>query len=104
MPCSVVLWLTPGFWSAKFCSVSNKTWGMVSIAVGFLLLFAGALDVRQNFGIWAAFSILLGLFLILFGASFVSRDTREKTTRRVSFGFLGAALVLLVIALVPLLS
>jgi len=85
-------------------NISSKTWGKASIAVGFLLLFAGALDVRQNFGIWAAFSILLGLFLILFGASFVSRDTREKTTRRVSFGFLGAALIFLVIALVPILS
>jgi hypothetical protein len=77
---------------------------MVSIAVGLLLLFAGALDVRQNFGIWAAFSIMLGLFLVLFGTSFVSASPRQKTTRRVSFGFLGAAVVLLVIALVPLLS
>jgi purine-cytosine permease-like protein len=85
-------------------NISSKTLGQASIAIGFLLLFAGALDARQNFGIWAAFSILLGLFLILFGTSFVSRDPRQKTTRRVSFGFLGAALILLVIALVPLLS
>ena len=85
-------------------NISSKTWGKASIAVGLLLLFVGALDVRQNFGIWAAFSILLGLFLILFGASFVSRDPRQKTTRRVSFGFLGAAIVLLIIALTPLLS
>jgi hypothetical protein len=77
----------------------SKTWGRVSIAVGFLFLFAGALDVRQHFGIWAASSILLGLFLILFGASFVGGGPRQKTTRRVSFGFLGAALVLLGIAL-----
>jgi purine-cytosine permease-like protein len=77
----------------------SKTWGKVSIAVGFLLLFAGALDVRQHYGIWAASSILLGLFLILFGASFVGGGSRQKTTRRVSFGFLGAALVLLAIAL-----
>jgi purine-cytosine permease-like protein len=77
----------------------SKTWGKVSIAVGFLLLFAGALDVRQHYGIWAASSILLGLFLSLFGASFVGGGPRQKTTRRVSFGFLGAALVLLAIAL-----
>jgi len=77
---------------------------MVSIAVGFLLLFAGALDVRQGFGIWAAFSIMLGLFLVLFGAGFVSLGPRQKTTRRVSFGFLGVAVILLVIALAPLLS
>jgi len=103
MPDSVLFWLTPGFRNAKFCSVS-RTWGKVSIAVGFLLLFAGALDARQHFGIWATFSIMLGLFLVLFGASFVSRTTRQKTTRRVSFGFLGAALILLGVALALSLS
>ena len=82
----------------------SRTWGKVSIAVGFLLLFVGALDVRQHFGIWAAFSIMLGLFLVLFGASFVGGSPRQKTTRRVSFGFLGATLILLGIALAPLLS
>jgi peptidoglycan biosynthesis protein MviN/MurJ (putative lipid II flippase) len=82
----------------------SKTWGKVSIAVGFLLLFAGALDARQHYGIWAASSILLGLFLILFGASFLAGDKRRKITRRVSLGFLGAALVLLAIALAQFLS
>jgi purine-cytosine permease-like protein len=77
----------------------SRTWGKVSIAIGFLLLFAGALDVRQHFAIWAAASVLLGLFLILFGASYFVADKRKKTTRRVSFGFLGAALVFLAIAL-----
>ena len=77
---------------------------MVSIGLGFVFLFAGALDVRQHFGIWAACSILLGLFLIIFGASFVGGGPRQKTTRRVSFGFLGAALVLLAIALAGFLS
>jgi hypothetical protein len=90
--------LTPGFRGGKFGRVS-KTYGKVSIGLGFVSLFAGALDVRQHFGIWATFSILLGLFLILFGASFVGGGPRQKTTRRVSFGFLGAALVLLAIAL-----
>jgi purine-cytosine permease-like protein len=77
----------------------SKTYGKVSIAVGFLLLFAGALDVRQHFPIWAASSILLGLFLIVFGASFFVSGERQKSRRRVSFGFLGAAVVLLAIAL-----
>ena len=77
---------------------------MVSIAVGFLLLFAGALDARQHLGIWATFSILLGLFLVLFGASIVGGGPRQKTTRRVSFGFLGAALIFLGIALALSLS
>ena len=90
--------LTPGSRGAKFRSVF-KTYGKVSIAVGFLLLFAGALDVRQHFGIWAAFSILLGLFLIIFGASFFVGAERQKVRRRVSFGFLGAALIFLGIAL-----
>jgi hypothetical protein len=77
----------------------SKTYGKVSIAVGFLLLFAGALDVRQHFPIWAASSVLFGLFLIVFGAGYFAGDKRKKTTRRVSFGLLGAALVLLVVAL-----
>ena len=77
----------------------SRTYGNVSIAVGFLLLFGGALDVRQHFAIWAASSILLGLFLIIFGASFFVGAERQKVRRRVSFGFLGVALVLLAIAL-----
>jgi hypothetical protein len=90
--------LTHGFRSAKFCPVA-KTWSRAGIAIGFLLLFAGALDVRGHFGFWATFSIMLGLFLIVFGASFFAGDKRRKGTRRVSFGFLGAALVFLGIAL-----
>ena len=77
----------------------SKTYGKVSIAVGFLLLFAGALDVRQHFPIWAASSILFGLFLIVFGASFFVSGESQRFRRRVSFGILGAALVVLAIAL-----
>jgi uncharacterized membrane protein SirB2 len=72
---------------------------MVSIGLGFLFLFAGALDIRGHAGIWAASSIMLGLFLIVFGTSFFVGDKRQKARRRVSFGFLGAALILLCIAL-----
>ena len=82
----------------------SKTWGKVSIAIGLLLLFAGALDIRQGLGIWAAFSIMLGLFLVLFGASYASAGPRQKSTRRVSFAFLGAAVILLGIALASFLS
>jgi peptidoglycan biosynthesis protein MviN/MurJ (putative lipid II flippase) len=77
----------------------SKTYARVGIGLGFVFLFAGALDVRGHFGIWAASSILLGLFLILFGGSLFVGAKRQKSTRRVSFGFLGAALILLCIAL-----
>jgi len=90
--------LTPGFRSAKFRSVS-KTYGRVSIGVGLVFLFVGAMDVRGGFGVWAASSIMLGLFLIVFGTSFFVSDERQKVRRRVSFGFLAAALVFLGIAL-----
>ena len=103
MPGSVLCGLTPGFRSGKFRSVS-KTYGRVSIGLGLVFLFVGALDARAHFGIWAAFSILLGVFLILLGASFFVGAKRQKVTRRVSFGVLGAALVLLVIALTRFLS
>jgi FtsH-binding integral membrane protein len=77
----------------------SKTYAAVSIALGLIFVFAGALDVRGHFGVWAASSIFLGLFLILLGTSFVVGARRRKITRRVSFGFLGAAAVLLAIAL-----
>jgi Ca2+/H+ antiporter len=77
---------------------------MVSILLGLIFLFAGALDVRGQFGIWAASSIMLGLFLIVFGASFLVGAGRRKSTRRLSFGFAGAALVFLAIALAQFVS
>jgi uncharacterized membrane protein SirB2 len=77
----------------------SKTYGMVSIGVGLVFLFAGALDVRGDFGVWATSSIMLGLFLIVFGTSFFVSGEHQKVRRRVSFGFLGASLVLLCIAL-----
>jgi uncharacterized membrane protein SirB2 len=77
----------------------SKTYGRVSIGVGFVFLFIGALDVRGGFGVWAASSIMLGLFLVVFGTSFFVSGERQKSRRRLSFGFLGAALVFLCIAL-----
>ncbi len=77
----------------------SKTYGKVSIGLGFVFLFAGALDIRRGFGVWAAFSIMLGLSLIVFGTSFFVSAGRQKVRRRVSFGFLAAALVFLGIAL-----
>jgi multisubunit Na+/H+ antiporter MnhB subunit len=90
--------LTPGVRSVKFRSVS-KTYGMVSIGLGVVFLFVGALDARGGFGVWAASAIMLGLFLVVFGTSFFVTDEGRKSRRRLSFGFLGAAAVLLVIAL-----
>jgi hypothetical protein len=78
----------------------SKTYARVGIALGVILLFIGALDARGHYGVWAASWVLLGLFLILFGSSFFVRAERQKLTRRVSFGFLGVGVVLLVIALV----
>jgi len=77
----------------------SKTYAKVGIALGVVFLFIGALDVRQHFWVWGAASILFGLFLILFDSSFFVRAERKQLTRRVSFGFLGAGLVLLAIAL-----
>jgi FtsH-binding integral membrane protein len=77
----------------------SKTYGIVSIGLGLVFLFAGALDVRGGFGAWAASSIMLGLFLMVFGTSFFLSDERKKVRRRVSFGFLIGALVFLGIAL-----
>jgi uncharacterized membrane protein SirB2 len=82
----------------------SRTYGFVSIGLGLVVLFAGALDIRGGFGVWAASSIMFGLFLIVFGASFLVRDPRKKSTRRVSFGFLAAAIVFLAIALARFLS
>ena len=72
---------------------------MVSIGLGVIFVFVGALDVRGGFGVWAGSSIMLGLFLIVFGTSFFVTDERRKGRRRLSFWFLGAAAVLLAIAL-----
>jgi len=77
----------------------SKTYGAVSIGLGVVFVFVGAIDVRGGFGVWAASSIMLGLFLIVFGTSFFVTDQRRKARRRVSFYFLGAAAVLLAIAL-----
>jgi len=80
--------------------VLSKTYSTISIAVGFLFLFAGALDIRHHYGLWATFSILFGLFLIILGGSFGVAAERRKSARRLSYGFAGAALVFLIIALV----
>jgi hypothetical protein len=80
--------------------VLTKTYSTVSIAVGFLFFFAAALDIRDHYALWATFSILFGIFLIILGGSFGLAAERQKSARRLSFGFLGAALVFLIIALV----
>jgi hypothetical protein len=78
----------------------SKSYGRVSIGLGVLLLFAGALDARDHFAIWATSLIVFGLTLIVFGTSFFISGERKKFRRRVSLGFLGAALIFLAVALV----
>ena len=77
----------------------SRTYGGVSIGLGVVFLFVGALDARGGFGVWAASSIMFGVFLIVFGTSVFVSDERRKSRRRLSFWFLGAAAVLLAIAL-----
>jgi uncharacterized membrane protein YozB (DUF420 family) len=91
--------LTRSFRSAKFRFVFARRYATVSIALGLLFFFAGVIDIRQHYGFWATASILFGVFLIIFGAAFGVKGERQKSTRRLSYGFLGGALVFLAIAL-----
>jgi hypothetical protein len=70
-----------------------KLYSKVSIGVGVGFFLAGALFVLAHSRIWATYSILLGVYLILNGQSFILGGIGQKVTRRLSFGFLGAALV-----------
>jgi predicted permease len=73
---------------------------LVAVLLGLVLLFVGALDARNHFGLWSVFSILLGLALIIFGASIgISDKGKKKFRRRLALGFVGGALVFLAIAL-----
>ena len=90
--------MTAAVRGAKFRSVFSKTYARISIAIGFLFFFAAALDIRNHYGLWATFSILFGVFLIILGGSFGVAAERQKSARRISFGFLGAALVFLLVS------
>jgi hypothetical protein len=82
----------------------SKLFSKVSIGAGITLILCGAVYVWLHSGIWATYWILLGIYFILLGRSFTLGGIGQKITRRLSFGFLGVALVFLGIGLAPLLS
>jgi hypothetical protein len=87
------------FLCVKFPSMT-KIANKVFIAAGIFLFLFAAEELWLHHGIWATCWILLGVGLILTGISLNPRSARQKVTRRLSLGFLGAAFVFLVIAAV----
>ena len=73
----------------------------VGIGVGVISIIAGAvfLWIHSVMWAWATYLILFGIYLVLIGTSSIADDTRQKVTRRLSFGFGGVALVFLGIGL-----
>jgi len=73
----------------------------VGIGVGVISIIAGAvfLCIHSVMWAWATYLILFGIYLVLIGTSSIFDDTRQKVTRRLSFGFGGVALVFLGIGL-----
>jgi hypothetical protein len=73
----------------------------VCIGVGVVAIIAGAVFLSLDSRMWAsaAYLVLFGIYSILLGMSFTLGGTGHKVTRRLSFGFLGAALAFLGIAL-----
>jgi hypothetical protein len=65
----------------------------VFIGVGIAWILIGAVSLWTHSRIWGAFSILIGISLILTGISLNPRSVRQKVIRGFSFGFLGAAVV-----------
>jgi purine-cytosine permease-like protein len=83
----------------KFPSMTNTT--KVCIGVGVVAILAGAVFLWLDSAMWAsvAYLVLFGIYSILLGMSFSLGGVRQKVTRRLSFGFLGATLVFLGIGL-----
>ena len=77
------------FWSVKFSSMTNIA-SKVFIVVGFIGILVGAVFLGLDSGNWA-----MCIYLILFGISFILGGIGQKITRRLSFGFIGVALVFL---------
>jgi hypothetical protein len=69
----------------------------ISIGVGVFSISAGVVFLLLDSRMWAsaAYLVLFGIYSILFGMSFTLSGKRHKFTRRLSFGFAGAALVFL---------
>jgi hypothetical protein len=72
----------------------TKTTSKVFVGVGVVSILAGAVFLGLDSGIWP-----WAAYLILSGTSFILVSIGRKVTRRLSFGFLGAALVFLGIGL-----
>jgi hypothetical protein len=73
----------------------------VSIVVGVISILVGAVFLGLDSGNWAMYIylILLGIYCTLLGISFILGGIGQKITRRLSFGFIGVALVFLGIGL-----
>jgi uncharacterized membrane protein HdeD (DUF308 family) len=91
------------FWSVKFSSMTNIA-SKVIIVVGVISILVGAVFLGLDPGNWATYiySILLGICFTLLGISFILGGIGQKVTRRLSFGFIGAALVFLGFSLAQL--
>ena len=78
----------------------------VSIVVGVIAILVGAVFLWLDSGNWATYTylILFGIYCTLLGISFILGGIGQKITRRLSFGFLGVALVFLGIKLAHYLS
>jgi hypothetical protein len=72
----------------------------VFVGVGAAWLALGAVDLWRGSMISGAFSILIGIASILTGLGLNPRSVRQRVMRRLSFGFLGVAVVFLVIWIV----
>ncbi len=78
----------------------------VSIVAGVISILVGAVFLGLDSGNWAMYIylILLGIYCTLLGISFILGGIGQKITRRLSFGFIGVALVFLGIGLAAHLS
>jgi purine-cytosine permease-like protein len=86
--------LTYGLLRIKFPSMTNVT--KLSIGLGVFGILAGAVFLCLDLGMWASavYLVLFGIYWILFGMSSTLSGKGQKVTRRLSFGFAGAAFVL----------
>ena len=72
-----------------------------SIGLGAFGIIAGTifLWIHSVMWAWATYLILFGIYFVLSGTSSILSGTSQKATRRLSFGFGGAALVFAAIGL-----
>jgi hypothetical protein len=78
----------------------NKVGGRLLIAAGAACLVLGAVGLSRYSAIDGAFWILIGIAAVLTGVSYSRSGVRRRITRRVSIGFLGAAVVCFVMLIV----